>query len=190
MSHTTNSLTTYLLPSWAGSTEASESTLTTDPIDSAFRFLDRAIDLAVENAAAGRAPFGALVVRDDRILGTGVNTVERDTDPFAHAEVAAMQDACRSLGSPDLTGAIVVSSCEPCVLCRAAASTAGVLATIHAATRDDVPRPEGAASDQGIRLARLADALGAASPDEVVHAPSARATEPFARYLDVQAGRP
>jgi guanine deaminase len=159
-----------------------------DLITDAIRFLDRAIDLALQNADAGRAPFGALVVRDGHILGSGVNTVDRDTDPFAHAEVVAMQDAARRLGTPDLSGAVVVSSCEPCVLCRAAASTAGAVTTIHAATRHDVPQPEGSPNEHALRLARLADALDAASPDEVVHVASPRTSEPFTRYLDIQAG--
>lgn len=154
-------------------------------IDGSIRgHLDEAIELALRNAASGSAPFGALVVRDGDVLGTGVNTVDRDLDPFAHAEVAAMQDACRRIGSTDLSGAIVVSSCEPCALCRAAAASAGVAATIHAATRDDVP-VDGPRSEHALLMERLADALGAVAPEQVVHVPSTRATEPFERAIAV-----
>jgi guanine deaminase len=154
-------------------------------VEAARAFLDDAIELAVQNAAAGQGPFGALVVRDGEVLGTGVNTVDRDRDPFAHAEVAAMRDACRAIGSPDLTGAIVVSSCEPCALCRAAAATAGIVTTVYAATRDDVLAPGVPRTDHAVVMERLADALGTAAPEHAVHVPSPRATEPFERARGV-----
>lgn len=161
-----------------------------DVIHGAWLFLDRAIDLAVENAEAGAGPFGALVVRDGQILGTGVNAVDRSSDPFAHAEVAAMQSACRSLGSTELGGAVVVSSCEPCLLCRAAAATVGVVTTIHAATREDVLQLGTRPGEHERMLERLADALGAVAPGQITHAPSPRASEPFDRFLAVKADRP
>jgi guanine deaminase len=185
-------LLVYDRPAQGGSPTASEKAVSTDlrsptsALLTAARFIDQAIDLAVANTGAGNAPFGAVVVRDGQILGTGVNAVDSDTDPFAHAEVAAMRDACRRLGTTDLTGAVVVSSCEPCVLCRAAAAPVGVRTTIHAATRDDVPQPGGGPTDLGLRLAQLADALHAVAPGEVVHVPTPRASEPFTHYLDVQ----
>ncbi len=58
------------------------------------RLLARAIELAVENAERGQLPFGALVVRDGHILAEGVNTALKDSDPTAHAEVAAVRRAC------------------------------------------------------------------------------------------------
>jgi hypothetical protein len=76
--------------------------------------LRRAVVLAIENAAEGQLPFGALVVRDGEVLATGVNTALRDIDPAAHAEVAAVRAACRAVGTLDLRGAEVYSSCEPC----------------------------------------------------------------------------
>jgi hypothetical protein len=72
-----------------------------------------AVRLACENAERGEQPFGALVVRDGRVVGTRVSTILRDGDPTAHAEMAAVRGACRSLGTLDLRGALLACSCEP-----------------------------------------------------------------------------
>ena len=98
-----------------------------------------AVRLAADNVAAGQFPFGALVVADDgagEVLGTGVNTNRRDADPTAHAEIEAIRDACRRLGSFDLSGAIVVSSCEPCRMCQAVAATVGIRRVVFAASAE------------------------------------------------------
>ena len=98
-----------------------------------------AVRLAADNVAAGQFPFGALVVADDgvgEVLGTGANTSRRDADPTAHAEIEAIRDACRRLGSFDLSGAIVVSSCEPCRMCQAVAATVGIRRVVFAASAE------------------------------------------------------
>jgi lactoylglutathione lyase len=98
-----------------------------------------AVRLAADNVAAGQFPFGALVVADDgagEVLGTGVNTSRRDADPTAHAEIEAIRDACRRLGYFDLSGAIVVSSCEPCRMCQAVAATVGIRRVVFAASAE------------------------------------------------------
>lgn len=82
--------------------------------------LRRAIALAVENVARGGGPFGAVVVRDGAIVGEGANRVTLDNDPSAHAEVVAIRDACRRLGTFRLDGAVVYASCEPCPMCWSA----------------------------------------------------------------------
>jgi lactoylglutathione lyase len=95
-----------------------------------------AVRLAVDNAAAGQFPFAALVVADDgngELLGTGVNTCRRDADPTAHGEIEAIRDACRRLGTLDLSDAIVVSSCEPCLMCQAVAASVGIRRIVFAA---------------------------------------------------------
>lgn len=99
-------------------------------------FLAHAVRLALENAAAGAPPFGALVVRDGRLLATGVNTTVRDADPTAHAEVAAIRAACRSAGTLELNGATVYSSCEPCPMCVATATLVGVSRVLYAAAKE------------------------------------------------------
>lgn len=82
--------------------------------------LRRAIALASENVARGGGPFGALVVKDGRVVGEGVNRVTLDNDPSAHAEIVAIRDACRRLGTFKLDGAVVFASCEPCPMCWSA----------------------------------------------------------------------
>ncbi|MEV6493561.1 nucleoside deaminase [Actinoplanes sp. NPDC051633] len=101
--------------------------------------LRQAVGLATENAAAGQLPFGALVVRDGEILGTGVNTALRDCDPSAHAEVEAVRNVCRDRKTLDLTGAEIYSSCEPCPMCRSVATTAGIAVIWFAALGADLP---------------------------------------------------
>jgi guanine deaminase len=80
---------------------------------------------AQEEARAGVSaghggPFGAVVVKDGAIVGRGHNTVLRDTDPTCHAEVNAIRDACRALGSPHLAGCVLIASSEPCPMCLTA----------------------------------------------------------------------
>ena len=83
-------------------------------------FLEEAIDLAVQNVQRGGGPFAALVVRDGNVVATGVNQVTLCNDPTAHAEVVAIREACRALGSFQLEGCDLYSSCEPCPMCLGA----------------------------------------------------------------------
>src|SRR3954470_12427429 len=79
------------------------------------------MQLALEDArkayAAGNRPVASVIVRDDKIIGTGRNTVFADLDPSAHAEVAAIRGACRDLRARDLSGATLYSTLEPCPMC-------------------------------------------------------------------------
>ncbi|WP_309068833.1 nucleoside deaminase [Microbacterium sp.] len=81
----------------------------------------RALELAAEAAAAGEVPVGALVI-DARglVIGEGRNRREADHDPSAHAEVVAMREAARAIGSWNLEGCTLVVSLEPCVMCAGA----------------------------------------------------------------------
>ena len=82
------------------------------------RYLDRAIALSRAGMQAREGgPFGAVVVRGDRVLGEGWNRVTSTADPTAHAEVVAIRRACQRLGTFDLDGAVVYASCEPCPMC-------------------------------------------------------------------------
>ncbi len=84
-------------------------------------YLREAIRIASENVRLGRGgPFGALVVRDGRILGRGTNLVTSSNDPTAHAELVAVREACARVGDFQLEGCTVYSSCEPCPMCMAA----------------------------------------------------------------------
>ncbi|WP_329104870.1 nucleoside deaminase [Micromonospora sp. NBC_01699] len=148
------------------------------------RFLAQAVRLAADNAATGQLPFGALVVRDGEVVATGVNTALRDHDPTAHAEVAAVRNACRELGVLHLTGAVMLSSCEPCAICHAVAASAGITRIVYAAPKELVPDlGYPAPSDNGPLLTAMQQALRGLAPEQVIHLPVDAADEPFTRYL-------
>jgi guanine deaminase len=84
-------------------------------------FMQQAIALALENVRSGQGgPFAALVVKDGRILASGTNQVTSANDPTAHAEVVAIRAACASLGSFQLDGCQIYTTCEPCPMCLGA----------------------------------------------------------------------
>ena len=101
-------------------------------------FLKMAIDEALHGMRAGEGgPFGALIIRDGKIIGKGHNTVLKSNDPTAHAEVNAIRDACRHLKSPHLTGAVIYSNFEPCPMCLAAIYWADIRRLYFARGRSD-----------------------------------------------------
>jgi tRNA(Arg) A34 adenosine deaminase TadA len=104
------------------------------------RWLDAVVERATENVAAGGGPFAAIVVRDREIVAEGVNRVTRDLDPTAHAEVVAIRAACRAIENFSLTGCVLVSSCEPCPLCLAAALWSRVDEVVYVGDRHDAAR--------------------------------------------------
>ena len=111
------------------------------PSQANVEFLRRAIALATSNVTAGvGGPFGAVVVRDGRIVAEGVNSVTADCDPTAHAEVNAIRAAAKALGSFTLTGCELYTSCEPCPMCLAAAYWARVDAVYYGASAVDAAR--------------------------------------------------
>lgn len=79
-----------------------------------------AIRLSEENVKAGGGPFGAVIARNGEIVATGVNRVTPDCDPTAHAEVSAIRAAAAKLGTFDLSGCEIYTSCEPCPMCLGA----------------------------------------------------------------------
>ena len=83
-------------------------------------FMRQAIALAVENVGNGGGPFGAVIVKDGEVVSTGVNRVTANNDPTAHAEVSAIRAACTKLGTFDLSGCVIYTSCEPCPMCLGA----------------------------------------------------------------------
>lgn len=97
----------------------------------------RAIQLSIENVNSGRGgPFGAVVVREGAIIGEAANQVTLTNDPTAHAEVLAIRAACQKLGSFDLEGCEIYTSCEPCPMCLGAIYWAR-LARIYFANLDE-----------------------------------------------------
>ncbi len=84
-------------------------------------FMRRAIAVAMENIRGGKGgPFGALIVKDGRVLSEGVNRVTATNDPTAHSEVVAIREACRALGNFQLNGCDLYTTCEPCPMCLGA----------------------------------------------------------------------
>lgn len=101
------------------------------------RFLSQAIELAHANLATGGRPFGAVLVKDGKVMATGVNEIHTTNDPTAHAELMAVRAASRTLGSPNLAGATVYASGHPCPMCMAAMRLAGVKEVVYAYSNDD-----------------------------------------------------
>ncbi len=84
-------------------------------------FMREAIRLSIENVKSGNGgPFGAVIVKDGEIIARGANEVTSSNDPTAHAEVVAIRNACRNLGSFQLEGCEIYTSCEPCPMCLGA----------------------------------------------------------------------
>jgi guanine deaminase len=102
------------------------------------QFLERAIDLSKEGMRSGKGgPFGCVIVKDGKIIGEGCNQVATTNDPTAHAEVVAIRNACKTLGSFQLTDCDVYASCEPCPMCLGAIYWARPSRVIYANTKTD-----------------------------------------------------
>jgi guanine deaminase len=98
--------------------------------------LARAVALSREPMLAGEGgPFGAVVVRDGKVLAEGWNRVTSSNDPTAHAEVVAIRLACAALGDFSLQDATLYASCEPCPMCLASAYWARIGRIVYANTR-------------------------------------------------------
>lgn len=100
-------------------------------------FMRRAIELSVQSVGLGGGPFGAVIVKDGKIVAEASNRVTLDNDPTAHAEVTAIRQACRKLGTFELKGCVIYTSCEPCPMCLGAIYWAGIDRIYYANTRDD-----------------------------------------------------
>ncbi|MCI3194632.1 nucleoside deaminase [Bacillus sp. HU-1818] len=101
-------------------------------------FLQRAVELAAEGVNAGvGGPFGAVIVKDGKIIAEGQNNVTTSNDPTAHAEVTAIRNACKALGSYQLDDCILYTSCEPCPMCLGAIYWARPKAVYYASEHTD-----------------------------------------------------
>lgn len=101
-------------------------------------FMQEAIRLSREHMLAGHGgPFGAVVVKDGKVVGRGWNQVTTTNDPTAHAEVVAIREACRSIGNFSLAGCELYTSCEPCPMCLASIYWARIDRVFYAGTRGD-----------------------------------------------------
>ncbi len=96
-----------------------------------------AIRLSDENVKNGGGPFGAVIVKNGEIIATGVNRVTANNDPTAHAEVSAIRAAGQKLGTFDLSGCDIYTSCEPCPMCLGAIYWAHLDRMYYACNKDD-----------------------------------------------------
>lgn len=104
-------------------------------------FLRRAVELAIQNVdVGGGGPFAAVVVRNGKIVGEGVNSVTAGNDPTAHGEVNAIRAACKALGVFSLAGCELYTSCEPCPMCLAACYWARLDAIYFGSSAADAAR--------------------------------------------------
>ncbi len=101
------------------------------------KFMRKAISLSIQNVKKGGGPFGAVIVKDGKIIATGVNRVTAVNDPTAHAEVTAIRKAAKKLGSFTLEGCTMYTSCEPCPMCLGAVYWAHIDRFFYANTRFD-----------------------------------------------------
>lgn len=132
--------------------------------------------LAIKDKAGG--PFGAVIVRDGQIIAEGSNRVTIDNDPTAHAEVVALRNAAKALGSFDLSGCTLYTSCEPCPMCFGAIYWARLDHVYYANTRQD-------AAVIGFDDKHIYEEIAAPIDQHSIpftHAPSTEAREVFAQW--------
>lgn len=105
---------------------------------SAENFMRDAIRLSLDGVRSGRGgPFGCVVVRGGKVVGSGINQVTSTCDPTAHAEMVAIREACRALGTFQLTDCTLYASCEPCPMCLSAIYWARIPTVYYGNTRQD-----------------------------------------------------
>ena len=106
--------------------------------EQSIEFMREAIRLSVDNVKSGKGgPFGAVVVKDGKIISRGANEVTSSNDPTAHAEVVAIRKACAALGTFQLSGCEIYCSCEPCPMCLGAIYWARPDKIYYASTKED-----------------------------------------------------
>ena len=101
-------------------------------------FMDVAIDLSDDNFDKKYGgPFGACVVKDGKIIGKGINQVIKNCDPTAHAEIMAIRNACKNIGTHDLSDCELYTSCYPCPMCLSAIIWANIKKVYYGNTKED-----------------------------------------------------
>ena len=100
-------------------------------------YMREAIRLADESVKNGGGPFGAVIVKDGEIIAGSANSVTRDNDPTAHAEVNTIRQACKKLGTFDLSDCVIYTSCEPCPMCLGAIYWARIKKIYYGNTKKD-----------------------------------------------------
>ena len=100
-------------------------------------FMREAIALSLKNIEEEGGPFGAVIVKDGNIIAKGTNRVTANNDPTAHAEINAIRKAAQQLGTFDLSGCRIYSSCEPCPMCLGAIYWARLEKVVYACKKED-----------------------------------------------------
>ena len=151
-------------------------------------FMRRAIDISAQALETpGTEPFGAVIVRDGKIVGEGINRSVLNHDPTSHGETEAIRDACRNLGTVDLRGADLYSSCEPCALCVAAMNIAGIAALYYAADMEQAGTAIGDLPEAArfpVDVDRLTHECGHAVGDRIMPAEQHMSAEAHAILAD------
>ena len=110
------------------------------------KFMSRAIELSIESVSRGTGPFGAVIVKDNKIIAEGFNTVTSTKDPTSHAEIVAIRSACKELNNFTLKGYDLYTTCEPCPMCLSAIYWARIDRIYYANTRKDAQKIDFSAS--------------------------------------------
>jgi len=104
------------------------------------KFMKRAIELSIKSVHNGTGPFGALIVKDNKVISEGNNTVTSSYDPTSHAEVSAIRNACKKIKNFSLKGFDLYTSCEPCPMCLSAIYWSRIDSVYYANTRSDAKK--------------------------------------------------
>ncbi len=143
-------------------------------------FIKAAIKLSREGSESNKGgPFGCIVVKDGKIVGTGSNEVTSSNDPTAHAEIVAIRNACTNLNSFQLDGCEIYTSCEPCPMCLGAIYWARPSKVYYANTRNQ-------AADAGFDDAFIYDEINidpSARKIEMIHIPDPEALQIFKDWV-------
>ena len=102
--------------------------------------MKRAIQLSIDSVKNGGGPFGAVIVKTDKIIAEGSNKVTSTNDPTAHGEIVAIREACKQLNNFNLNGCKIFSTAEPCPMCLSAIYWARIDKIYYANTREDAQK--------------------------------------------------
>ena len=101
------------------------------------KYMKMAIDLAIKNVDQGGTPYGSVIVKNDEILGAGVNTLHIHPDISGHAELIAIREAQEKLNTVDLSGCTVYASGHPCPMCFGAIVLSGIKEIVYFNSPED-----------------------------------------------------
>tara|TARA_B110000438_G_scaffold299217_1_gene348960 strand:- start:126 stop:590 length:465 start_codon:yes stop_codon:yes gene_type:complete len=104
------------------------------------KFMLRAIELSIKSVNEGTGPFGAVIVKDDKVISEGFNTVTMTNDPTSHAEIVAIRNACKNLKNFSLEDYDLYTTCEPCPMCLSAIYWSRIKTVYYANTRTDAQK--------------------------------------------------